>query len=510
MSGSTSWKNSIEIAPGIVKYYDDDGNALSEALVLETGHKYELEEFDLMENGSAFLYYTSYEFHSQTMRPMIVDGTLEYLVLIDANNPAPVGAQTRTIGTETYYVAASGSGQGTMSGTNYRTAELDITKIIQNSTGLELTEAEMDAETFTYRVTLRIPDGADPAGIVGYEYIPRTQNDAYTLFGYQTGESAFDSDIERFSGKKFRAWNTLVYRRLVEWENVGGRIVSKTDANGNIIWIVPKDEEGYHNIIYDMTLNRNEVIRFTNLPTGTKYSIQEIYANYYQADNEDDSAGHAPIQKTSNIVEEGYEISRVLTTNGTVTKTETDNDTVFGTINTPNVRYYNQFTNNLKSVKTKITILKTDQEGSRPLPGAVFDLYNEEGYEANPKSALKTELISSDEEGKEGTIDLGGLSDGTYYLLETSAPAGYILLSNPVIITVNNGSVTYNQENSSLDESGAGKTGDFHTGYQLKVINDAGVELPSTGGPGTRLFTILGSIMILGAGWLLWRRRRLI
>ena len=44
------------------------------------------------------------------------------------------------------------------------------------------------------------------------------------------------------------------------------------------------------------------------------------------------------------------------------------------------------------------------------------------------------------------------------------------------------------------------------------IINkqEGGYELPSTGGPGTRLFTILGSILILGAGVLLWRRRRLI
>ena len=44
------------------------------------------------------------------------------------------------------------------------------------------------------------------------------------------------------------------------------------------------------------------------------------------------------------------------------------------------------------------------------------------------------------------------------------------------------------------------------------IVNQTfgGYELPSTGGPGTRLFTILGSILILGAGVLLWRRRRLI
>ena len=42
------------------------------------------------------------------------------------------------------------------------------------------------------------------------------------------------------------------------------------------------------------------------------------------------------------------------------------------------------------------------------------------------------------------------------------------------------------------------------------IINtpEAGYALPSTGGPGTRLFTILGSILIFGAGGLLWRRQR--
>ena len=165
-----------------------------------------------------------------------------------------------------------------------------------------------------------------------------------------------------------------------------------------------------------MTLNQNEVIRFTNLPTGTKYKIQEIYANYYKADYSDDSEGHPPIQKESNISAEGYEIAQVQTTNGTVTRTAIDNDTVSGIIVSPNVRYYNQFTNHLKTVKTKVTILKTDQDGSTPLPGAVFDLYDEAGYGANPKSALKTDLTSSAEAGKEGKAlvlagritDLGG------------------------------------------------------------------------------------------------------
>lgn len=45
-----------------------------------------------------------------------------------------------------------------------------------------------------------------------------------------------------------------------------------------------------------------------------------------------------------------------------------------------------------------------------------------------------------------------------------------------------------------------------------KIINrpEEAYELPSTGGPGTRIFTILGSILVMFAGVMLWRRRRYI
>jgi LPXTG-motif cell wall-anchored protein len=45
---------------------------------------------------------------------------------------------------------------------------------------------------------------------------------------------------------------------------------------------------------------------------------------------------------------------------------------------------------------------------------------------------------------------------------------------------------------------------------QYIINKQPGVELPATGGPGTRLFTILGSILVMFAGVMLWRRRRTI
>ena len=119
-------------------------------------------------------------------------------------------------------------------------------------------------------------------------------------------------------------------------------------------------------------------------------------------------------------------------------------------------------------------------------------------------------MTSSDEAGKKGTIDLGTLADGKYYLVETSAPAGYERLTDPVVITVNKGKVTYSQENSVLDNNGSGVTGNFQIGYQLKVVNDEGVELPSSGGPGTTWIYLLGSMLLIGCGVLLVARRRMV
>ena len=67
--------------------------------------------------------------------------------------------------------------------------------------------------------------------------------------------------------------------------------------------------------------------------------------------------------------------------------------------------------------------------------------------------------------------------------------------------------LVYKQISNSLSTSNGGVSGGREEGYTLVVTNNAGYELPSTGGPGTRLFTIFGGTLILGAGVLLWRRR---
>ena len=91
-----------------------------------------------------------------------------------------------------------------------------------------------------------------------------------------------------------------------------------------------------------------------------------------------------------------------------------------------------------------------------------------------------------------GAASFDGLADGTYYLVETKAPAGYNPLTAPVPVTV---------AGSSTDITKLSVT--------AKVENQAGTLLPSTGGVGTTVFYVLGAVLVLGAVVLLVTKKRM-
>ena len=44
----------------------------------------------------------------------------------------------------------------------------------------------------------------------------------------------------------------------------------------------------------------------------------------------------------------------------------------------------------------------------------------------------------------------------------------------------------------------------------VTIENVPGAALPSTGRPGTRIFTVFGTVLTAGAGVLLWKRREIL
>lgn len=121
--------------------------------------------------------------------------------------------------------------------------------------------------------------------------------------------------------------------------------------------------------------------------------------------------------------------------------------------------------------------------------------------------------------GSDGKFVIAGLDAGSYYLRETKAPAGYNLLGNDIGITIiatldkseNNPSLTalkisvQNRPDATATES----NGDVTTGIVSTIVeNVAGAQLPLTGGIGTTVFYIAGSVLVLTAAVLSVTRKR--
>ena len=163
----------------------------------------------------------------------------------------------------------------------------------------------------------------------------------------------------------------------------------------------------------------------------------------------------------------------------------------------------------VKVYTSKIVIDKYDAANEdTKLPGAEFVLYKEvttpEGgtttkqYYKWDKTTEKvewvTDVAAADvvKTDNNGEATFGGLADGTYYLVETKAPAGYNQMTEAKDVTVT-GSIT--------DVTKLSVT--------ANVANQAGTLLPSTGGMGTTIFYVLGAVLVVGAGVLLVTKKRM-
>lgn len=150
------------------------------------------------------------------------------------------------------------------------------------------------------------------------------------------------------------------------------------------------------------------------------------------------------------------------------------------------------------------------------LAGAKFVLYqvNEDQsksyyvYNTNTKDVEWTAdkaaatVVVTDENGYG---NFNGLKNGTYYVEEIEAPAGYNLLTTPLTVTINNAdNDKYSDPTSAEYEALLPML--KHT---VKVANSTGTQLPATGGMGTTVFYIVGSALAVGAVVLLVTKKRM-
>ena len=184
-----------------------------------------------------------------------------------------------------------------------------------------------------------------------------------------------------------------------------------------------------------------------------------------------------------------------------------------------------------ETIYTYAAALQKVDENKKPLAGAKFaakgltvekvtdGVYRVVSYD--PTSQTYGTEMETDAQGQ--LVILGLSSDSKLTVQETVAPAGYNKLTTTAEmtpaktgeeITATSTTIYYDADGKVTDKET--ETSYTKTTYNVSllktaivVINQAGAELPETGGMGTTLFYVFGAVLMLGAAVLLATKRRM-
>lgn len=163
----------------------------------------------------------------------------------------------------------------------------------------------------------------------------------------------------------------------------------------------------------------------------------------------------------------------------------------------------------------KVVVNKVDQDKA-PLEGAGFTLYKKvNGEWTAVKTISADEATAAENSDKKNIFTFSGLDDGDYKLEETTTPNGYNTI-DPVEFTVTAdhdvesdspalNSLSGDVTSGSLEFTSSTSAGSLTT----DVVNKKGSVLPSTGGMGTTILYVVGTILVLAAGILLVTKKRM-
>lgn len=211
-----------------------------------------------------------------------------------------------------------------------------------------------------------------------------------------------------------------------------------------------------------------------------------------------------------------------IVTEKAVTEDVTKNTAVLTYSNNPkNNESFETFTDEEIVYSSQIEVTKVDaKDNTVTLDGAKFVIKNSEGkyYAAyniaedgtktimtnvsTTEGLVDVEWVDSEDEatvlvtGTDGVVLFKGVENGQYSLVEVEAPEGYNKLTGPVTVKVG-----YNEEKTELLETSVS--------HEETVENSTGTQLPSTGGVGTTMFIIIGSLLMIGSLLVLITNKRM-
>lgn len=259
------------------------------------------------------------------------------------------------------------------------------------------------------------------------------------------------------------------------------------------------------------TAELNEYAETYKLPNKN-----EVYLQYSNDPNEDYEGENEPNPNEPPIGETPKEETRTYTTSLKITKT----DPIANRLQGAEFTLSGQAMNIVRVERESFVEdengnywLLTDGSYTTTAPDSLIDgaPVDTSKYDPTMKKFTKNtsvELIETPEDvvatgtvGQDGILRFEGLKSGTYTIKEIKAPEGYNILTEELQVTI-----SFDKDTETFTYEGAA---DENGVAAITVINQAGSELPTTGGMGTTIFYIVGGILVLAAVVVLVSRKRM-
>ena len=174
----------------------------------------------------------------------------------------------------------------------------------------------------------------------------------------------------------------------------------------------------------------------------------------------------------------------------------------------------------------ELDVNKVDGADQANLANVTFNLYKKENDVNKYAKVVNGKLagwIEAEEGATElktdtdGLIKVAGLDDGTYYIHEINPLPGYNSIDDVEIVIAADTSNGQSGEGAVSELVKIDVTANDVVGVgnaekgtaTVTIANNKGANLPSTGGMGTTIFYVVGSILVLGAAILLITKKRM-
>ena len=457
--------------------------------ILEEGHDYTIKEPGLT---------YEFDFNSPLYHPMLVDGVLQNVTFTKNDSHVTITDMT-----------SEQNGISALVIENTLRGYINLNKVVVDTNGE--TVLKDDDTKFTYTVVLENSNEPGPFkgdsipwyGISGLFYHSIDEDGGYHYYQAEPTTSG-KLTLTDEDGHTFEATSETFHP-----DSVGPSEVTYTDGGvsktiqlyGNQMDVSSDNSDNI--VSATLQITQMQTLNIANVPVNTVYTITERDRIGYQL---------VKIEREIKVNEadENPESKEAI---------EDGRKTITGTIvaNRDNqVTYYNKILN------SDITIQKLD-EGGNGLSGAIFELKKvdseqSESYASNIDGVVGLSNISKTINGEQKTFyssiettghaqTISGLPDGTYRLREVYIPDGYVSTYQYVQFDI----VNHKMKNVTTDTGDTSKltfkAADENDLALLQISNTPGAALPSTGGPGTEGFLVLGGLLTLGAAVLLIRRK---